>query len=260
MSKETDLQRIASTLAETQDILREATDAIRATRIQPPPFPGSPLMVDLIHQLHAAKQHAERERNSAFVHAQNIEGQLQDTIREMEYLQRENKSLLEQMGVLTSSNTDEEKEEETPLEFKTVLEATEKAQQMRGLRFLPDAIKSAADSPYEFPMKVYQAFVLLSQLASLRMTGDVGMSIKDWLAAAGVEYSPHLGNARDHSKYKQQYMFKLNGIGGERVVFEEHLKFGNARSQHHGLRIYMKWHDNEWVIGYIGHHLRNSTT
>lgn len=210
------------------------------------------------------RQQARSERDDAREHARDLQGQLEAAQREIERLERENEDIREQLRVVAASAEVAASVEAVASDggadesgFASVGEAVEQAGKLAGLRFLPDAVQSANESPFERPGELYAAFVLLSQLASLRLTGSVGMSVEEWLSASGVEYARHLGQAREMARFRSQYMFRVDG---ERVVFEEHLKFGNGRDPHHSLRVYMKWHEGEWIIGHVGRHLRNANT
>ena len=211
-------------------------------------------------------QQAKRERDDEREHARELQRQLADAQRELERLQRENDDIREQLRVVAAAaeaavaeSADSAGGEAGEPEFRSVGEAVEQAAKLRGLRFLQEAVQSANESPFERPGELYGAFVLLSQLASLRLTGSVGMSVEEWLLAAGVEYARHLGQAKEMAKFRSQYTFRVNG---ERTVFEEHLKFGNGRDPHHSLRVYMKWQadEGEWIIGHVGRHLKNANT
>ncbi len=210
-------------------------------------------------------QQTTRERDDERGHARELQSQLAEAQREIEQLRRENEDIREQLRVVAAAAEAATAEGgdaaggEAGEEFRSVGEAVEQAGKLRGLRFLQEAVQSANESPFERPGELYGAFVLLSQLASLRLTGSVGMSVEEWLQAAGVEYARHLGQAKEMAKFRSQYTFRVDG---ERTVFEEHLKFGNGRDPHHSLRVYMKWHadEGEWIIGHVGRHLKNANT
>lgn len=239
-------------------ILEEAPPPTRSPRRSGAGHMG-PRIAGAMREFADARREAERERDAALARVGELERDLADVRDELWELQQENESIQGQLGtVAASANGTAPADEDTGQpSVQSVAEAVERASRLRRLRFLPDAFKSAEESSFERPAEVYTAFAHLSLLAGLRLTGSIGMSIENWLAERGVSYAPHLGQERDMARYRSQYLFRVDG---ERVLFEEHLKFGIGKNPNHCFRIYMKWDQEkaEWIIGHVGRHLENA--
>lgn len=239
-------------------ILEEAPPPARSPRRSGAGHMG-PRIAGAVREFADARREAERERDAALARVAEREQELADVRDELWELQQENESIRGQLGVMTASanGTAPADEDSGQPSLQSVAEAVERASRLRRLRFLPDAVKSADESPFERPDDVYAAFVHLSQLAGLRLTGSIGMSVEEWLAAAGVDFAPRLGREGEEARYRSQYRFRVDG---ERILFEEHIKFGVGKDPHHCLRIYMKWDQEkaEWIIGHVGRHLENA--
>ena len=241
-------------------ILEESPPSARPPRRSGAGHMG-PRIAGAVREFADARREAERERDAALARVAELERELESAREQMRELRRENEGIRKQLGVVAASapanGTAPADEDAGQPSFQSVAEAVEWASQLRRLRFLPDAMKSAEESPFERPDVVYAAFVHLSQLASLRLTGSIGMSVEEWLAAAGVDFAPRLGREGEEARYRPQYLFRVDG---ERILFEEHVKFGVGKDPHHCLRIYMKWDQEkaEWIIGHVGRHLENA--
>ena len=239
-------------------ILEEAPPSVHPPRRSAVGHMG-PRIAGAVREFADARREAEHERDAALARVGELEGELESARETMRELRHENEGIRKQLGVVTASangTTPADGDSGQP-SFESVAEAVEWARQLRRLRFLPDAMKSAEESSFERPDDVYAAFVLLSQLASLRLTGSIGMSVEEWLGAVGVDFAPRLGREGEEARYRPQYLFRVDG---ERVLFEEHVKFGVGKDPHHCLRIYMKWDQGkaEWIIGHVGRHLENA--
>ncbi len=205
--------------------------------------------------LTADKRKAERERDDALAKVKDLTRDLSEEREAREKAEQEREDLREQFSLLASRPVAPAKSEETETEPPTitsVAEAVQAARGLPGLRFLDSADKTAQESPYERPEEAYNAFKIMSGLAAIR--DGLGMKMEDYLANAGVEYAPHLGHeGSPTAKLKnKKYTFDVDGTD---TILREHLKFGVSREPRHCLRIYMKWHAGEWVIGHVGKHL-----
>ncbi len=211
-----------------------------------------------MEKLKDGKRQAERERDEARAEAAKLEETVKGAELANQQLKEENERILQEFktfGASASAQPVAGADAGQPIE--TVVDVVEAAAKLSRLRFLKSARESAMKSPYERPEDVYQAFRHLSRIASLRLTASIGKSVADWLADMGVTYAPRLGQEADMAKFRSNYEFRING---ERMLMEEHLKFGIGMDPHHCLRVYMKWHEGEWVIGHVGRHLENAKT
>ena len=126
------------------------------------------------------------------------------------------------------------------------------------LCFLPEAIKSAADSNYLYPDDVYAAFEALAELAGERAAGSLGRRVQDWLRERGFDYAAHESQTT-MGMYGGERTYRY---GGAKIAMEEHIKFGVGPDPRLHLRIHLWWHDGEsrWIIGHVGRHLTNTKT
>lgn len=210
-------------------------------------------MGTLTQSLARDKREAERERDEARANADSLQRKLTEAEEERQRLDVEIKAVREQFHLLAIASAPPPAgggETESPA-IASVADAVRAAGALPGLRFLDNATQSAAESPYEKPAEVYEAFVALSNLAPIH--DRIGMSVEDWLRNAGVSYAPHIGNEGSLVKFRQKkFMFDIDGVP---TLLREHLKFGVSQEPRHCLRVYMKWHGGEWVIGHAGKHL-----
>ena len=218
-----------------------------------------PRIAGAVREFADARRHAERERDQALARVGELERELANARDRMRELRQEREDVREQLRVVAASapGAPSPASDSGRASFQSVAEAVEQAGRLDRLRFLPSAVQSAGESPFERPDEVYGALVHLSHLAGQRFTGGIGMSVEDWLSAKGVDYARHLGRERDMFRFREKYLFDVDG---ERVLFEEHVKFGVGKDPHHCLRIYMKWDEEmaEWIVGHVGQHIRNA--
>ena len=215
----------------------------------------TPLQMGTLTQTLARdKREAERERDEARENADSLQQKLADAELERKRLDAELKAVRGQFQLLATATaplpTAEGETEALPIA--SVADAVKAASALPGLRFLDNATRTAAESPYAKPQDAYAAFVALSNLAPIH--DKIGMSIEDWLKNIGVDYAPHLGNEGSQIKFRRKkFMFDIDGVP---TLMPEHLKFGVSRREpRHCLRVYMKWHMGKWVIGHVGQHL-----
>ena len=229
----------------------------------PPPRSGvghlGPRIAGAVRGFADDRRRAERERDEALARVGELERELEDARDRMREVQQENEDVREQLRVVAASapGAPSPAADSGRESFQSVAEAVEHASRLDRLRFLPSALQSADESPFERPDDIYRSFFHLSQLAGQRFTGGIGMSVEDWLSARGVDYARRLGREKDMFRFREKYLFDVDG---DRVLFEEHVKFGVGKDPHHCLRIYMKWDEEraEWIVGHVGQHLRNA--
>ncbi len=219
---------------------------------------------EALQTLANGKREAERDRDEARATVSDLQRQLAEADQENQSLRDENKDLHIQIKALATSHmpvpaAPASKPKGTGPKMGTVADAVDAARKLSRLRFLPSAVRSAAESPFEQPEKVYEGLCMLSQLAGQRLSGSIGMSVEDWLAQAGIEYASRLGPEKDMAKHREKYMFDVDGTP---TLMEKHLKFGNSKEPRHCLRVYMEWCEGQsvWVVGHVGRHLDNAKT
>ena len=199
------------------------------------------------------KHEAELARDEARANADDLQRQIADAEQERQRLGAELKAVREQFHLLATASAPlsvATGETEAP-PIISVADAVKAASALPGLRFLDNATRTAAESPYEKPQDAYAAFVALSRLAPIH--DQIGQSVEDWFRNAGFNYAPHLGNEGSLVTFRRKkFTFDIDGVP---TLMREHLKFGVSREPRHCLRVYMKWHGNEWVIGHVGQHL-----
>ena len=121
-----------------------------------------------------------------------------------------------------------------PRQFKTVKDAVAQADgALDGLSFLTTACESAGSSQFRRPAEVYRAFEVLSDCAKERGKGGgaLGMSVTQWLANRGVEYSADESESTEH-EYRADRTF----CG---VYMPAHVKIGGSE-----LRIHLSWDES----------------
>jgi hypothetical protein len=127
------------------------------------------------------------------------------------------------------------------------------------LRFLPSALRSAADSPYQYPDRVYKLFRALDEIGrSARTRGGLGESVFDALRRHGFEYKPHI-SVTSEGKYGSEYTFEY---AGQRRVFDHHVTLGSSHNPRECLSVHwVRDEANGWfVVGWCGRHLTNTKT
>ena len=216
---------------------------------------ATPLQMGTLAQnLARDKREAERERDEARENADSLQRKLTAAEQEKRRLDEELDAVREQFRLLATATAPPPAgmgARETPQpDIVSVADAVRVASALLGLRFLDSATRTAAESPYEKPDELYGAFVALSNLAPIH--DRIGMSIEDWLRNAGVSYAPRLGEGSLATFRQKKFMFDIDGVP---TRMREHLKFGVSQEPRHCLRVYMKWHGGEWVIGHVGKHL-----
>lgn len=205
---------------------------------------------------------------------------VKDDERALEELAREEKLQKDRINVLESENTilrrtlqDYEKQLTSAhselRRFESVLAAVEAAKQQfdDNLEFHKQAIRSAGDTPYRDPDKVYYALSLLAQYArerrerfcasdsqSARLPLDVWLKEKD----CPFEFAPHESETtRNNAEARKE---RTVSHAGTLIVLEKHLKIGKGDANA-CCRIFFEIMDSEGgkiLIGHIGRHLKTA--
>ncbi|MEQ8339127.1 MAG: OmpH family outer membrane protein [Cyclobacteriaceae bacterium] len=107
------------------------------------------------------------------------------------------------------------------------------------------------------PFKVYEYLEKLDVLADdLVAAGNkgIGITLLKWLTKNGVKCSGESDTTKRSPRYKETRTFKVDG---EEVLFDKHMKLGDAYDIKHCVRIYFDWDSvkQKFLIGYIGEHL-----
>ncbi len=127
------------------------------------------------------------------------------------------------------------------------------------LRFLPSARKSADDSPYQYPERVYKLFRALDEIGrAIRTRGQLGESLFDALQKHGFEYKPHI-SVTSEGKFGGEYTFEY---AGQWRVFDHHVTLGSSHSPRECLSVHWIRDDAAGVfaVGWCGRHLTNTRT
>ena len=124
------------------------------------------------------------------------------------------------------------------------------------LIFLPSALKSAEDSPYQDPAKVFALFTALDGVAHAR--GGLGEDLHAVLLRAGFEYKPHISTTSE-GKHGDEYRFRHDG---ERKLFENHVTLGGSHNPQECLSVHWRRDAgaDRFVIAWCGKHLTNTRT
>jgi hypothetical protein len=125
------------------------------------------------------------------------------------------------------------------------------------LRFLPSALKSAEDSPYQHPERAYKLFRALDEIGrTIRTRGDLGEPLFDVLQKHGFEYKPHISMTSE-GKYGDEYTFEY---GGRKRLFENHVTLGSSHDPKACLSVHWLRDDasGRFVVGWCGRHRTNT--
>ena len=144
--------------------------------------------------------------------------------------------------------------------MKGVREAVALAQEefAETLLFLPSAVKSAEESPYKNPTRVFTLFAALDGVArAVRSRGGLGEELHAVLLRSGFEYKPHISMTSE-GKHGNEYHFVHNG---ERKLFENHVTIGGSHNPQECLSVHWRRDSAErFVVGWCGKHLTNTRT
>ena len=198
-------------------------------------------------QVATLRQQLTKAQNEASDHLQNYEDletrykDLEDKFRRFRY----------QSGPWYYPDPEEAEDHEEPPEINTVEDAVVTAYQLFDrLQFLGTAFDSANNYPYRRPVKVYEAFSLLQEVAIARSKGPLGKSVEDWLRERGCDYAPYESEATMNEHGPTRWFHGLE--------MQEHIKFGShTADQQHYIRIHFCWEAEsaQYIIGHVGEHL-----
>jgi len=126
------------------------------------------------------------------------------------------------------------------------------------LLFLPSALKSADDSPYHDPAKVFTLFAALDGVArAVKSRGGLGEELHAVLLRSGFEYKPHISMTSE-GKHGDEYHFSHNG---ERKLFENHVTIGGSHNPQECLSVHWRRDSaDRFVIAWCGKHRTNTRT
>ena len=124
------------------------------------------------------------------------------------------------------------------------------------LVFLPSAVKSADDSPYLDPARVFTLFSALDGVArAVKARGGLGEDLHAVLLRAGFEYKPHISMTSE-GKHGDEYHFVYNG---ERKLFESHVTLGGSHNPQECLSVHWRRDGaDRFVIAWCGKHRTNT--
>ena len=124
------------------------------------------------------------------------------------------------------------------------------------LVFLPSALKSADDSPYNDPARLFALFAALDGVAhAVKSRGGLGEELHAVLLRAGFEYKPHISMTSE-GKHGHEYHFVH---AGERKLFENHVTLGASHNPQECLSVHWRRDSAErFVVGWCGKHLTNT--
>lgn len=164
-------------------------------------------------------------------------------------------------GYVAPDTTEEPAADEGTPSFDTVADAVRTARNdfSDQLHFLESAQKSASNSPYGNPERVYQCLEALAQVGMEWQQND-GQLGRGWKAALtelgfGADYKAEISQTAK-GKWGDEYRFKYRG---EKRLFEEHITLG-AKQADKCMSIHWYRDDKirKLVIGWCGRHLTNT--
>lgn len=128
------------------------------------------------------------------------------------------------------------------------------------LVLLPEAERSASDSPYEDPERVRDILDAMALVARRRQEGRLGKSLREAFREIGVDYRGGIASSTPQALRDQ---YRMRGPAGQVFECEEHIVLGNSYDPRHCLRIYFSSRgaaETRFVIGHVGRHLDVMTT
>lgn len=142
----------------------------------------------------------------------------------------------------------------------TVAEAVDRvrAEYAQELLFLKSAEESAADSPYQYPERVYALLHALGEITRRWRTDSLG---KEWYDAfqdfdRRFVYKPHLSQTTSTNNWTD-YAFQYDGV---KRLFAAHVSLGKSHDPKKCLSVH--WYRDEElkrvVVGWCGRHLPNT--
>jgi len=136
----------------------------------------------------------------------------------------------------------------------SVLEVVETARQLYEgqIVFLPSALESAAQSPYQRLEELTRVLGVMAGVSERLRRGPLGRSMKEECAALGVDYRAGISKHTSR-KLREQFRFQH---AGETHICEEHIALGGATyAPEDCLRIYFCSHAGEGItVAHVGRH------
>jgi hypothetical protein len=164
-------------------------------------------------------------------------------------------------GYIAPDATEEARAEEGPAFFDSVVDAMQTASKdfSEQLLFLDSAKKSASNSPYGNPARVYECLEALAQVC-MEWQQNNGQLGRGWKAALtelgfGSDYKAEISQTA-RGKWGDEYRFQYLG---EKRPFEEHITLG-AKQADKCMSIHWYRDDTtrKLVVGWCGRHLTNT--
>ena len=131
------------------------------------------------------------------------------------------------------------------------------------LLFLPQALESAAESPYEDADQVGAVLEAMAKVARRRMTVGLGVPLREAFREFGVDYRGGISDSTSARLREQYYFVDRESPEQHRYDCVEHIALGNARDPRYCLRIYFTSRartENRFVIGHVGNHFEIGLT
>ena len=234
--------------ADAEARLHERTAALEAAAQAAAPEPDARAAA-LADELQAVRAH----REELLVQGEELREQVARDARTITRLS----TLLAENPVATAPETD-------VAPPATVLEAVQRAADASAhLRFSPDALTSAADSPFRRPAEILEALLLLDELASLHADPDgFGRSLTQAAIERGLSYKHDVSEIA-RSRHPHEYS---TTVEGQRVDLGPHVALGSGSGAGFIARIYLHVSDGSGglprgiYVGHVGRHLPDSTT
>lgn len=126
------------------------------------------------------------------------------------------------------------------------------------LLFLPEANKSADDSPYQRPGDVYEDLLTVDRLVARWRAGNLPAGFAPAAIAAGLPWRNDVSSTA-HQQFEADYARTLPD--GREVLLGPHLRYGGDAPPDRLCRVYL-WIDKtnqQIVVGHAGRHLRDAS-
>lgn len=159
----------------------------------------------------------------------------------------------------TQAEAADENAEQTSSGYATVAKALAAAKKnfTGPLLFLDSAERSASESPYKNPDRVYEVFEALHLVATewRAKKGNLGQTWKEAMQALGFEFKDQISST-SKGKWRSEYEFPYNG---QLRLFEKHVTIG-AKQADKCLSVHLYRDDDDLVlvVGHCGRHLTNT--
>ncbi len=123
------------------------------------------------------------------------------------------------------------------------------------LHFLPDALKSAKDSPFKQPQKALSALLAIDEVARAWLLSLGGL--REAFKTLGFDYADDISSTT-RGKHGKEYTYRYEGVS---TSFEPHITIG-AKQPDKCLSIHMHWdaEHRRVAIAHVGRHKSNTKT